>query len=135
MISGSAPINGEILNFLKVCFCCPIREGYGQTECTAAAAATSQNDGATGHVGGPFPCIKLRIKDIPDMNYLSSDPNPRGELCFKGDSVFKGYFKAADKNVEVFDSEGWLGSGDVAELLPNGAIKIIDRVKNLFKLS
>jgi long-chain acyl-CoA synthetase len=49
--------------------------------------------------------------------------------------VFKGYYKAPDKNAEAFDEEGWLRTGDVAMVLPNGAIKIIDRAKNIFKLS
>jgi long-chain acyl-CoA synthetase len=135
MITGSAPMTGDVLNFLKICFSCPIREGYGQTETSAPASFTSEKDPTSGHVGGPLPCIRFRLKDIPEMNYLSTDPNPRGELCFKGESVFKGYFKAADKNTEAFDSEGWLRSGDVGEILPNGAVKVIDRAKNIFKLS
>lgn len=52
-----------------------------------------------------------------------------------GASVFKGYFKDQVKSEEAFDSEGWLHTGDVVTVLPNGAIKIIDRAKNIFKLS
>jgi long-chain acyl-CoA synthetase len=103
MITGSAPINGEVLKFLKVCFACPIREGYGQTETSAPATLTANNDPTSGHVGGPLPCIMFRLKDIPEMNYLSTDPNPRGEMCLKGFSIFQGYFKAPDKNAEAFD--------------------------------
>lgn len=69
------------------------------------------------------------------MSYLSTDENPRGELCIKGTSVFKGYYKAPDKNKEAFDDEGWLLTGDVAMVFPNGSVKIIDRAKNIFKLS
>lgn len=53
MITASAPIKPEVLNFLKVCFCVPILEGYGQTE-TAAATITRNNDKETGNVGGPL---------------------------------------------------------------------------------
>lgn len=53
----------------------------------------------------------------------------------KGPTVFQGYYKRPDKTAEAFDSEGWFLSGDVAQLNPNGSLKIIDRSKNLFKLS
>lgn len=53
----------------------------------------------------------------------------------KGESVFDGYFKRPDKTADAFDSEGWFKTGDVAMRYPNGSFKIIDRVKNIFKLS
>jgi len=53
----------------------------------------------------------------------------------KGPTVFQGYYKRPDKTAEAFDAEGWFLSGDVAQVYPNGTLKIIDRSKNLFKLS
>ena len=135
MITGSAPIADEILKTMKVIFSCPIREGYGQTETSAPATLTSLTDPMSGHVGAPVPCLRIRLRDIPEMEYFSTDANPRGEICFKGPSVFRGYYKAADKTEEAFDEEGWLKSGDVGMILPNGTVKIIDRAKNIFKLS
>ena len=80
--------------------------------------------------------IKLRLKDLPDMEYLSTDqPHPRGEICFSGPTIFGGYYKRPDKTAEAFDEEGWFMSGDVGVVLPNGSVKIIDRSKNIFKLS
>jgi len=77
----------------------------------------------------------MRLKDIPEMSYYSTDkPNPRGEVCFWGPSVTKGYFKNPEKTAEAFHGE-WLRSGDVGMVLPNGALKIVDRAKNIFKLS
>ena len=69
------------------------------------------------------------------MNYMHTDtPNPRGEVLFWGPSIMKGYFRNPEKTAESFHGE-WLCSGDVGEIFPNGAIKIIDRAKNIFKLS
>lgn len=82
MVTGSAPISAEVLNFLKVCFCAPIHEGYGQTESSAASCITSAFDPEAGHVGGPLSCIRIRLRDIPEMQYLSTDENPRGEICY-----------------------------------------------------
>lgn len=81
MITGSAPIEPQVLSFLKVVFCCPILEGYGLTETSAASSLCYHNDPKIGHVGGPLKCVKWRLADIPEMNYFSTDkPYPRGEL-------------------------------------------------------
>jgi long-chain acyl-CoA synthetase len=134
MCTGSAPIAGEVLEFLKACFCAPICEGYGMTEGTAAGTATYFHDLEVGHVGGPLQNVKFRLRDIPEMNYLASADPPKGELQFWGPSVMSGYFKNKEKTDEVL-KDGWLSSGDVGLINPNGSIKIIDRAKNIFKLS
>jgi long-chain acyl-CoA synthetase len=135
-ITASAPIDASVITTLKVAFCCPFLEGYGLTETSGGSSTTDANDHVTGHVGGPLGCVKWRFMDIPDMNYLSTDkPYPRGELCMKGPAVFDGYYKRPDKTAEAFDAEGWFKTGDIAMVYPNGSVKIIDRSKNIFKLS
>lgn len=59
MISGSAPLLPEVQNFLKVCMCAPLIEGYGQTETTGAMFITDANDPLVRHVGGPTVPIPL----------------------------------------------------------------------------
>ena len=81
--------------------------------------------------------MKVRLRDIPEMGYFYEDPEggyPKGEICFKGTNVFSGYFKSPEKTAEAFDDEGWFHSGDVAEVRPDGSLRIIDRAKNIFKL-
>ena len=93
------------------------------------------DDPEIGHVGGPIQQLRIRLRSIPEMDYLVTDkPNPRGEICMKGPSVFSGYFMRDDKTAEAFE-DGWFRSGDVGMILPNGTLKIIDRCKNIFKLS
>ena len=59
----------------------------------------------------------------------------RGEACFRGCNIIQGYYKRPEINKVVFDSEGWFHSGDIAMWLPNGAIQVIDRKKDIFKLA
>lgn len=136
MTTGSAPIDKTVLDFLKICFSCPIVEGYGLTETATGGATTALTDKVTGHVGGPSEAVKIRLKDLPEMEYLSTDkPYPRGEICLKGPCVFKGYYKRQDKTDEAFDADDWFMTGDVGLIYPNGSVKIIDRSKNIFKLA
>jgi long-chain acyl-CoA synthetase len=138
MLTGSAPISGEVLDFMKICFCCPVIEGYGMTETSAGSFTTLMGDPVSGHVGGPQPNVKIRLKDIPEMGYSATNAEPTGECLFWGPSVMTGYFKNPEKTAEAFDGppeNGWLKSGDVVKVFPNGSIKIVDRAKNIFKLS
>jgi len=134
MLTGSAPIAPDTLDFLKIAFCAEITEGYGMTETCAGSFVTFPGDPETGHVGGPLQNVKLRLRDIPEMDYLHTNDPPKGEVCFWGPSIMKGYFRNPEKTSEAFH-DGWLMSGDVGMVLPNGALKIIDRAKNIFKLS
>jgi len=141
MITGSAPIQPEVLEFMRVCFGCPVIEGYGQTETAAGVSLTRLDDFTVGHVGGPLTCCEIRLESVEEMNYLAKDK--KGEICYRGNNIFKGYYGNTDleygidpiKTADAIDRDGWLHSGDIGEILPNGAIKIIDRKKNIFKLS
>lgn len=142
MITGSAPISAEVMDFLKICFGCPFYEGYGQTEGTALEFITNEKDPDAGHVGGPALTLEFKLIDIPEMNYTSKDvdeygnPTPRGEIWVRGPSIIPGYYKADDKNLETFTDDGWMKSGDVGMLFSDKRkLKIIDRKKNIFKLS
>ena len=96
----------------------------------------SSDDMTTGHVGGPIEVVKFRLKSLPEMEYLVTDkPYPRGEICMKGLNMFSGYYKNEEKTSECFDEDGWFHTGDVVTVFENGSIKIIDRSKNIFKLS
>uniref|UniRef100_A0A6B2KZD5 Long-chain-fatty-acid--CoA ligase n=1 Tax=Arcella intermedia TaxID=1963864 RepID=A0A6B2KZD5_9EUKA len=135
IITGSAPLAPNLMDFLRICFCCPVLEGYGQTETACGGTRNLLWDTDTGHVGVPSPTIEIKLVDVPEMNYFATDDPPRGEICFRGPTCSKGYFNNPEKTKELIDENGWTHSGDVGCIFPNGNVKIIDRVKNLFKLS
>ncbi|KAI6019687.1 hypothetical protein F5J12DRAFT_967217 [Pisolithus orientalis] len=119
VVTGSAPISGEVIDFFKVAFGCDVAE----------------DPTSSGTIGPPQPVLEIKLVDIPAMNYLSSDkPNPRGELCVRGPNCFVGYYKD-EKNTQETLRDGWIHTGDVAEVDSSGRFKIIDRVKNIMKLA
>lgn len=135
MVTGSAPISAEVFDFLRIAFCAELREGYGMTESGGASTITFWAEPTSGHVGGPFANVKLRLKDIPEMNYLHTNNPPTGEICFWGPAVMKGYFKNEEKTKEALTEDGWMQSGDVGRINADMSLSIIDRAKNIFKLS
>ncbi|OXB61997.1 hypothetical protein ASZ78_006704, partial [Callipepla squamata] len=133
MVTGAAPISPSVLKFLRAALGCQVFEAYGQTECSAGCTFSMPGDWTTGHVGPPLACNIIKLDDVEEMNYFSS--NNEGEVCIKGPNVFKGYLKDPEKTAEAIDKDGWLHTGDVGKWLPNGTLKIIDRKKNIFKLA
>jgi len=143
MLSGSAALKSNIMQNLKVMVGCPFVQGYGQTEGGGTAFLNSIYDTMPGTIGGIENTAELKLVDLPEFNYHSTDVNPetgalepKGEVCFKG-CFFKGYFKNREETNHVIDKDGWLHSGDVGSITTNrgNVLRIIDRVKNLFKLS
>ena len=135
-ITASAPIDKTVLEFLKIALCTPVCEAYGMSETSGATTVTLTDDPISGTVGGPCVSCKIRLKDLPEMDYRIDDkPFPRGEIQMKGPMITKGYFMRPDKTAEAISEDGWLSSGDVGVVFPNGSIKILDRSKNIFKLS
>lgn len=135
IITASAPIAPNILKFLRLVFCCPIIEAYGQTESTGASFGCKVFDNLSGHVGMPGVGIEYKLTDIPEMGYTkNTKPYPSGEICLRGHAVFKGYFKNQSLTDETL-KDGWLRTGDVGCIIEKNRLKIIDRVKNIFKLS
>lgn len=137
IVSGGASLNEETHEFLKTAFNnCSVIQGYGLTETTGGGTVQDISDFKPGNVGFPVPSAEMRLVDAPELGYLHTDkPNPRGEVWIRGLNVARGYYKQDDKTKEAFSDDGWFKSGDIGELQPNGTLKIIDRKKNLIKLS
>jgi long-chain acyl-CoA synthetase len=135
MVTGSAPISAEVMDFLRICFSASVFEGYGQTETAGIGTVTGLGETVAGHVGPPILCNEICLEDVPEMNYYHTDDPPRGEILIRNKYPFKGYFKEPEKTKETVTEDGWVYTGDIGMWLPNGTLKIIDRRKNIFKLS
>ncbi|XP_028082346.1 long chain acyl-CoA synthetase 4-like isoform X2 [Camellia sinensis] len=135
ILSGAAPLATHVEAFLRVVACCHVLQGYGLTESCAGTFVSLPNElGMLGTLGPPVPNVDVCLESIPEMGYDALSSTPRGEICIRGDTLFLGYHKREDLTKEVL-IDGWLHTGDVGEWQPNGSMKIIDRKKNIFKLS
>ncbi|CAN1278278.1 Probable CoA ligase CCL6 [Linum perenne] len=135
LLSGAAPLPKHVEEFLRVISCSTLSQGYGLTE-SCGGCFTSIGDiyPMVGTVGVPMPTIEARLESVPEMGYDALASVPRGEICLRGNTLFSGYHKREDLTREVL-VDGWFHTGDIGELQPNGSMKIIDRKKNIFKLS
>ncbi|KAJ3124260.1 Long chain acyl-CoA synthetase 7 peroxisomal [Nowakowskiella sp. JEL0407] len=135
IVSGSAPILPDIKDFLRICFSAEIFEGYGQTETAAALTVDFQHD-YLGTGGIVLPCAEVKLRDVPSMNYSSKDkPYARGEIMVRGTNLFIGYHNEPEKTAETIEKDGWAHTGDIGQFDAQGRLQIIDRLKNIFKLS
>ncbi|CAK9163063.1 unnamed protein product [Ilex paraguariensis] len=135
ILSGAAPLASHVEAYLRVVACCHVLQGYGLTESCAGTFVSLPNElDMLGTVGPPVPNVDVCLESVPEMGYDARSSTPRGEICIKGETLFSGYFKREDLTKEVL-VDGWLHTGDVGEWQPNGSMKIIDRKKNIFKLS
>lgn len=135
ILSGAAPLATHVESFLRVVTCAHVVQGYGLTETCAGSFVSIVNEPAMlGTVGPPVPNVDVCLESVPEMGYDALSSTPRGEICIRGKTLFSGYYKREDLTKEVL-VDGWFHTGDIGEWQPNGSMKIIDRMKNIFKLS
>ncbi|XP_059308961.1 long chain acyl-CoA synthetase 4-like [Lycium ferocissimum] len=135
ILSGAAPLSSHVEAFLRVVACAHVLQGYGLTETCAGTFVSLPNQfDMLGTVGPPVPNVDVCLESVPEMEYDALSSTPRGEICVRGDTLFSGYYKREDLTKEVM-IDGWFHTGDIGEWQPNGSLKIIDRKKNIFKLS
>ncbi|OMJ12292.1 Long chain acyl-CoA synthetase 7, peroxisomal [Smittium culicis] len=134
--TGSAPLEANVLDFLRIGLACTVVEGFGMTETSAMSTIQCNSENTSGNIGVPAIGVECKLIDVKEMNYLVTDsPVPRGELCVRGANLFVGYLKEEEKTRESFVGDGWFATGDISQFNADGTISIIDRKKNIFKLS
>lgn len=130
VLSGSAPLTGDVVDRFVETTGVPVHQGYGLTEAAPVVTSTLCSDGAeSGSVGAAIPGISLRLIDEDGQESEGSDP---GEIEIRGDNLFSGYWP---DGVDGPDEEGWWRTGDVGFLDDDGDLFLIDRVKELVIVS
>jgi long-chain acyl-CoA synthetase len=114
--SAAATISPDVLRFFHD-IGIRVKEGYGMTESTGLSFIHMGEDIRLGTVGKPIPGVEFKIADD-------------GELLKRGQSIFVGYYKNPEATAATV-IDGWLHTGDVAELTPEGHVRIVDRKKDL----
>ena len=142
VLCASAPLRKELADDFKVFLSVPVVEGLGMTELSGSPFCTNYNDFTNFTAGGVNWGARMLLKSVPDLGYTIDDEIegikcPAGEMCLKGPLVFHGYYKNDEENKNCFDEEGYFHTGDVGRIFPNygNGLKIVDRVKEIFKLS
>lgn len=136
LVSGSAPLDPELQQFLRTIVPGRLIQGYGLTESFAASLGNLASDYKVGTVGVPNGALEFCLLSVPDMEYTTEDkPFPRGELLLRGAPIFAEYYKNPEETKKSFTEDGWFKTGDVATVDELGRVSIIDRRKNVLKLA
>ncbi len=126
VISGGAPINGDILKFFEGLGINTLN-GYGITECAPIIAVNRTKNVVPGSVGNVLEIDTVKIDEPNEYG--------EGEICVKGDNVMLGYYKEEEMTKEVFDEDGYFRTGDYGKFGKKGTLFITGRKKNLIILS
>jgi acyl-CoA synthetase (AMP-forming)/AMP-acid ligase II len=133
MGSGAAPLSAELEVACGERLGCRMQQGYGLTE-TSPVTHTVPEDLAgqmPGSIGPPVPNTECRIVDVASGEDVPD--GERGELLIRGPQVMKGYLNNPQATALAIDPDGWLHTGDIATVDEHGAVRIVDRVKELIK--
>jgi long-chain acyl-CoA synthetase len=111
-----------------------ICEGYGLSETSPGVTANRlDHQDFTGTIGYPLPSTDVSIRSVDDGGGVAM--GEAGELCVKGPQVMKGYWNRPDETAKVMTADGYFRTGDVAVLLPDGQLKLVDRIKDMVLVS
>jgi long-chain acyl-CoA synthetase len=118
-ISGGAPLATELAEFFNTVGL-PLYQGYGLTETSPVISTNLPGSSRIGTVGRPIAGVEVRIAED-------------GELLVRGPCVMQGYAKKPEETRVVLSPDGWLATGDIGRIEPDGFLVITDRKKELLK--
>ena len=130
MLSGAAPLGGDTSEMAAARLGAEVTQGYGMTEASPVTHFTAPGTNRVGTVGQLAPGTEARIVDP-----LTGKDAPEGEIWVRGPQVMLGYHNNPDATARTLSSDGWLHTGDLARVEEGGYFTILDRVKELIKVS
>jgi long-chain acyl-CoA synthetase len=116
-VTSTAPCRPEVHEFWAA-LGMPLYEVWGMSELTGPATTVPINDHRAPSVGVPMPGVEARLGED-------------GELLIRGGNVMVGYYRDPEKTADTIDKDGWVHSGDIAQLGSDGHYRIVDRKKEL----
>ncbi len=130
IMSGAAPLGRELTEAVAKRIGCPVMQGYGMTEASPVThlVPAGSSEGHGGMIGLPLANTECRVVD-PETGSEAD----RGELWVRGPQVMKGYLSDPEATAHTVDDDGWLHTGDIAEVDDEGYFTIVDRLKELIK--
>jgi long-chain acyl-CoA synthetase len=132
-IAGATALQSAVAQAWKQTTGCAVLEGFGLTECSPVVSCNPLNGKEqVGTIGMPLPSTEIMLAD-DDGNEVPL--GERGELCVRGPQVMKGYWKRPEATADMITPDGWLKTGDVAIMQPDGFLKIVDRKKDMILVS
>ncbi len=132
-VAGGMATQRSVAEAWKVLTGRPIVEGYGLSE-TSPVVTVNRLDlqDFTGTIGYPIPSTEVSIRDSEDR---AVELGRAGELCVRGPQVMRGYWRRPEETASVTTSDGFFRTGDIAVMEPDGAIRIVDRLKDMILVS
>ncbi|MGH2951891.1 MAG: AMP-binding protein [Solirubrobacterales bacterium] len=132
IMSGAAPLGGELSERVASRIGCTVIQGYGLTE-TSPVTHVIRPDGENvpGSIGRPLSRTECRIVDPESGGEVAE--GERGELWIRGPQVMSGYLNNDEATAATLDADGWLHTGDIAVVDGDGFFEIVDRLKELIK--
>ena len=131
VVSGAAPLGGEVAEEAAARINCEVVQAYGMTELSPVSHATPAGEYRSGTSGFTVSNTDCRFVD-PETGE-DVDVGAEGELWVKGPQVMKGYLNNPEATAATIDPDGWLHTGDIATIDADGHVSIVDRVKELIK--
>lgn len=130
ILNGGSPISKDAQVFISTLIC-PMLLGYGLTETCANTTICEFHPFEYDVAGTLTGAVTAKLIDVADGGYFAK--NDQGEVLLKGKCITKEYYKNDKETAEAFTEDGWFRTGDIAEWTRSGALKVIDRRKNLVK--
>ena len=133
VLSGGAPVPVEVHRKWEAVIGSPLIEGYGLSECTGGIVGNNRQHYRPGYVGAPVYFHDIRLVDTESGE--DAGVGRPGELWLRGPCVMKGYWQAPEQTAAVLTDDGWLRTGDIADVDEDGWVRIVGRCKEMIKVS
>ena len=133
VVGGGTAVQRAVAERWKALTGSTIIEGYGLSETSPVVSANPRAlKDFSGTIGFPLPSTEVSVRDVTGRVVPAGEP---GEICVRGPQVMRGYWNRPDETAQAMTADGFFRTGDVAILLPDGQLRIVDRMKDMILVS